>query len=496
MYIFLNVIKTAILFMILVNLNLLALAKHSRNQATHNVSLTAQTRHKSTSSHHKSTVIKHRTASSLTNHNHKLAIRKSINNLATTARNHKSASPKSANNEAITAHNHKSAKHYFVTQYIGSKHHIISLHNNSNSAQNYTSRHSKYSRHHHVIARAKTKYAYPINFFMTYAPYFDSSPLPKELKQQVTDGFANGQAGSYPASYLVKAGIVKYHPLRGGIFWRREKVKYIVMHSTETGIPQSAPRVIDSWSSLGIRHAGAQYVVDRDGTIYQACDPDLGTVHLNIFKTLPHINNDNCVGIEMNHAGSQTYTKPQLDSVSRLVSYLKSRYHVSQDNIITHRYAQQGDHTDPVNFDWNNFIVCVNEVDMKRDIAMATKVNNLNNVNDSNLGDKVILDPPTAYLQLHKQIKDNANTGQTNTQVKIQNSDPAYSATANNSTDNLANSPKANSSPTKFVSNESAPNLRGPIDLDPNSIKLETPTNNLPNNDLNTMFTNNCDQGI
>jgi hypothetical protein len=129
--------------------------------------------------------------------------------------------------------------------------------------------------------------------------------------------------------------------------------------------------VIESWSSSGLRHAGAQYVVERDGTIFQAVDPDLGTVHINIFKTLPGINNDNSIGIEMNHTGHQDYPAAQLQSVIKLVAYLQERYKVSDDNVITHRYAQQGDHTDPVNFDWDGFIANKNSF---RNRAIAYKV--------------------------------------------------------------------------------------------------------------------------
>ncbi|MBS1990170.1 MAG: N-acetylmuramoyl-L-alanine amidase [Cyanobacteria bacterium SZAS LIN-3] len=214
---------------------------------------------------------------------------------------------------------------------------------------------------HHVVAHQapKTRYAYPIGIFMKSPPAFDSSPLAEDTARDIERAFDRGTADSYPARTLVRAGIVKYHPLHGGIFWRREPVKYIVMHSTETGIPLSAVRVIESWSSMGIRHPGAQYVVDRDGTIYQAVDPELATVHVNIFKTLPGINNDNSIGIEMNHTGSQNYPQVQRDAVIKLVGYLKRRYNIEEGNIITHRYAQQGDHTDPVNFDWDGFLATV-----------------------------------------------------------------------------------------------------------------------------------------
>ncbi len=230
--------------------------------------------------------------------------------------------------------------------------------------------------HHHAVAHAapKPRYAYPIGLFMRNAPSFDTSPLDAQNANAIASAFDSGSADAYAARLLVRAGVVKYHPLHGGIFWRREPVKYIVMHSTETGIPVSATRVIDSWSSMGIRHPGAQYVVDRDGTIYQAVDPDLATVHVNIFKTLPGINNDNSIGIEINHTGSQNYPQAQLHAVTRLVGYLQSRYNVDNQSIITHRYAQQGDHTDPVNFDWDGFIASKNSF---RNQAIAYRSNKI-----------------------------------------------------------------------------------------------------------------------
>ncbi len=209
---------------------------------------------------------------------------------------------------------------------------------------------------------------------MMRAPEFDSSPLSEDQAMDVASDFARGVADKYPARTLVRAGVVKYHALRGGIYWRREPIKYIVMHSTETGIPVSGIRVIESWSSMGRRHPGAQYVVDRDGSIYQAVDPDLATVHINILKTLPGINNDNSVGIEMNHTGSQPYPEAQLNSVIKLVTYLQDRYSVSSENIITHRYAQQGDHTDPVHFDWKGFL---SSKDRHRNQAIAYKMNSM-----------------------------------------------------------------------------------------------------------------------
>ena len=223
-------------------------------------------------------------------------------------------------------------------------------------------------------AAAKPRYAYPLEMFLSSPPEFDQTAFDEITALHIRKDFDKGLAERYKATDLVRAGVANYHPIHGGVFNRREPVKYIIVHSTETGPPVSATRVIDAWSSLGRRHAGAQFVVERDGKIYLACDPELATVHVNIFKTLPGINNDNSIGIEMNHTGHQNYPQEQREAVKRLVSYLQDRYHVTNENVITHRYAQQGDHTDPVAFDFDDFLAQKDDfhnraLAMKRDSA-------------------------------------------------------------------------------------------------------------------------------
>ena len=229
----------------------------------------------------------------------------------------------------------------------------------SSKAHAGRSRHSGSHHHattHHHVSASKPKYAYPLDFFMMHPPAFDMSPLPETVSNDIRNAFRLGIADDVTPERMVRAGIFKHHSLSGGIFRRREPIKYIVLHSTETGPPVPAKNVINSWNSMGRRHPGAQYVVDRDGTIYQALNPELAAVHVNIFKTLPGINNDNTIGIEMNHTGRQNYPYDQREAVMKLVTYLQNRYDVSSENVITHRYAQQGDHTDPVNFDLDGFL--------------------------------------------------------------------------------------------------------------------------------------------
>lgn len=312
-----------------------------------------------------------------------------------------------------------------------------------------------------IARQPKVRYAYPVTLFMMTAPEFDRTPVSDELAASYKAAFDQGIASHLPASSLVRAGIFNYHPLKGGIFMRREEIKYIIMHSTETGRPVSAPLVIAGWNSLGRRHAGAQFVVDRDGAIYEALDPELASVHVNVFKTLPGINNDNSIGIEMCHAGAQEYTKPQLDSVNKLVVYLQQRYHVLDENIITHRYAQQGDHTDPVNFAWDKFIADKNQL---KATAIALRANEVTAEVDN--WQSPALPMPEAYLQVH-QVVSEPKSAPSSAQFEVL--DTARSANAEARIERSAMVPTAT---TKGVSvsqhvDTSLP-LRGPIDIDPN----------------------------
>jgi hypothetical protein len=276
------------------------------------------------------------------------------------------------------------------------------------------------------------RYAYPMDLFLLQPPEFSIVALSEDLTHKLKEDFENGTAGVYPASALVQAGLVAYQPLHGGIFWRRQPVKYLIMHSTESVVPRDAPQIINGWNSMGRRHAGAQYVVDRDGHIYETVDPELATVHVNIFKTLPGINNDNSIGIEMVHAGHQQYTHDQLKSVVRLVTYLLQRYQIDPSNLITHRYAQQGDHTDPVAFDWGGF---VSQVEKLHKRAMAKEM--------------------VAITQAGKEIV----VAETPAPPKAVGSTPAKATAHPTPTQRAAGAAEAVPS--------SSSNLRGPIDVDP-----------------------------
>lgn len=201
---------------------------------------------------------------------------------------------------------------------------------------------------------AKTKYAYPAGLFMWSGPQYAGGRLSSAVSDSVSESFDLGFADRYSPKQLVQAGVFEEQPLLGGIFRRREQLRFLIIHSTETGRPADGPRVIKSWNR-GMRHPGAQFVVDRDGKIYQTVDPDLATVHVNIFRTKLGVNNDNSIGIEIVRAGKQKYTKKQLASVTKLSLYLQNRYDIDDTRVLGHGQVQPSDRLDPVGFDWTEY---------------------------------------------------------------------------------------------------------------------------------------------
>lgn len=176
-------------------------------------------------------------------------------------------------------------------------------------------------------------------------------PVSSIVPSVVSRAFEKGTAGDYSWEDLTAAGVFEDDPLRGSIYKRKGSVKYIILHSTETASPADARRVILSWNNRGLKHPGAQFVVDRDGTICSTTNPDLVVIHIEPSRALAGYSNDNSIGIEIVRSGKQEYTRAQLDSVNRLVSYLQSHYYIPDANVTTHHHVQPSDRSDPVNFD-------------------------------------------------------------------------------------------------------------------------------------------------
>lgn len=173
--------------------------------------------------------------------------------------------------------------------------------------------------------------------------------------QKAHKSFDNGTAGAISPAQLVAAKVFTDYPLIGGTYARKEPINYIVLHSTETATKADGKRVIRSWNNRGKNHPGAQYVVDRDGTIYQTVSPEIVTMHVNAFKTRYGVGNKNSIGIEIVRCGNQKYTPIQLKKLTSLCLYLQQRFEIPNDNVLAHSFVQPDDRRDPVDFDWKAF---------------------------------------------------------------------------------------------------------------------------------------------
>lgn len=248
--------------------------------------------------------------------------------------------------------------------------HTLSLrHKRGHATRGIAQKVQKKSTKAKAVAAAVTRSTY-----LWTAP-LATKALSAQAKESIKQDFWSGNSDQYSTPTLLSADVVASCPLHGGVFNRREPVKFVVLHSTETGRAADAQRVIASWNNRGMRHPGAQFVVDRDGVIYCTADPVYGTVHVNQNKTLNGVNNDNSVGIEMVRAGDQQYTKEQMRSIVCLVHYLQGRFNVANDHVYGHGQIQPSDRTDPVNFNWQTFVsskdILNRTASIKRHIANA-----------------------------------------------------------------------------------------------------------------------------
>ena len=118
---------------------------------------------------------------------------------------------------------------------------------------------------------------------------------------------------------------------------------------------------------------------------------------------------------------------------------MQGRYQVSNENIITHRYAQQGDHTDPVSFDWNNFIEQKNQLQNK---ALSTALNQIS----------------ADAKHWHNEAPLAPTLLQPNGQLPVPHNNHKTAGIPKNKEDAIVKQPETQ--------------LRGPIELNPNSASL------------------------
>lgn len=186
-----------------------------------------------------------------------------------------------------------------------------------------------------------------------WQPPMKTTPYSVPVRKRVNLAFQHGNAAKFSPESMVRSKVFVHYPLKGGIRKRTGNVRYLVLHSTETGRPADARTVVQSWNNIGKNHPCAQYLVDRDGTIIQTVDPKYATVHVNDRTSIGGVKNDNSIGIEIVRTGKQKYTPKQLKSLTALVNYIQDRYNIVR--VCGHGEIQPSDRSDPVAFNWAKF---------------------------------------------------------------------------------------------------------------------------------------------
>ncbi len=203
------------------------------------------------------------------------------------------------------------------------------------------------------LAKKRSQKAKVASRTLLWSAPINTTPFTQTLRSRISSKFQAGLADRYSPEDMVRARVFVHQPLRGGIRIRKEPIKNLIIHSTETASVANAPRIIASWNKGGLSHPGTQYMVDRDGKIYQTADPRYATIHVNENRTRNGVTNDNSIGIEIVRTGGQQYTRVQLTSLVRLVDYIKDRYQISK--MYGHGQIQPSNRTDPVAFNWSMF---------------------------------------------------------------------------------------------------------------------------------------------
>ena len=117
---------------------------------------------------------------------------------------------------------------------------------------------------------------------------------------------------------------------------KKSKIKYIIIHYTETKNVYDAIKLLCSKKRMVSSH----YVIDLDGKIYKLVEDTKRAWHagLSSWKNEKNLN-ETSIGIEIVNEGEQNkkrYPKIQIKSVILLLKYLKDKFKINKSNILAH----------------------------------------------------------------------------------------------------------------------------------------------------------------
>lgn len=120
----------------------------------------------------------------------------------------------------------------------------------------------------------------------------------------------------------------------GGLNWDGRTMKQVdglVIH--HTGGEGTVNGVVDVLNKRGL---GVQYVMDRDGTIYQTAPDGARVAHFKAAENGSGLSNDNAVGIEIIAKDDSDLTPAQVASAVRWIDAMRGKYPTIGNNVFGH----------------------------------------------------------------------------------------------------------------------------------------------------------------
>jgi len=119
----------------------------------------------------------------------------------------------------------------------------------------------------------------------------------------------------------------------GTVNFNLRKPNFVIIHHTAQ---QSCPQTLETFT-LTRTQVSAHYVICRDGTIHHMLNDYLRAWQAGVSKwgNITDVNSVS-IGIELDNSGFEPFPDAQINSLLRLLSTLKTDYHIPASNFIGH----------------------------------------------------------------------------------------------------------------------------------------------------------------
>ncbi len=128
-----------------------------------------------------------------------------------------------------------------------------------------------------------------------------------------------------------------------GLNWDKRQIKEVkglaIHHTGGRGTPDDVVRTLNE------RGFGVQYIMDRDGTIYQATPDGARVAHIKNAQNASGLSNDNTLGIEIIAKDDNDLTPEQIAAGAKWINQMRDKHPGIGENVFGH--GQLNDHKHP-----------------------------------------------------------------------------------------------------------------------------------------------------